>query len=195
MYEFVVLSLLIDGPMHGYKIRTVMNYIVGPFRTIAWGPLYGTLRKLQAAGMIAPLESPSGSRDIAAAGPPSKQYRITEAGRLRFQELMRVPEHREPDYQFQFGLRLCRLGLVDPAQRLALLRDYLGYCDEQLDFLTRSARDREQSTTIPANLKPWILLTLDRRRAIWEADRAWIQTHIHEMEATAQYRIPVNVAQ
>src|SRR5579859_6772473 len=131
MYEFIVLALLMAGPMHGYGIRQIMNRIIGPYRTVAWGPLYTALRKLQEAGLIEAAQDQEEAAEDGAdprGGPPSKRYRITDAGRERFQALMAVPREPEPEYEFTFGIKLARFGHVPPQERLALLRDYREYC-------------------------------------------------------------------
>src|SRR5689334_9920310 len=137
MYEFIVLALLMAGPMHGYGIRQIMNRIIGPYRTVAWGPLYTTLRKLQKAELIeaAPDEEPFAETAEMRGGPPSKRYRLTEAGRARFHALMAVPREPEPEYEFTFGVKLARMGHIPPEQRLALLRDYRNYCRARLAHL------------------------------------------------------------
>ena len=187
MYEFIVLSLLMGGAMHGYGIRQVMNRILGPYRTIAWGPLYGTLRKLQHAGLIEPAPpdepSPPGIDDQGG-GPPSKRYRITAAGHARFLELMQVPREPEPEYEVAFTLKLARFGYVPAELRLSLLHDYAQYSQAHLSHLAESASHVAASDEIPHERKTWILLTLERKRAIWEADAAWIARLIAALEAS-----------
>jgi DNA-binding PadR family transcriptional regulator len=185
MYEFIVLALLMAGPMHGYGIRQIMNRMIGPYRAVAWGPLYSALRKLQEAGLIeaVPEEGVHPGVDDGRGGPPSKRYRLTEAGRARFHELMAVPREPEPEYAFTFGVKLARLGHVAPAQRLALLRDYQQYCQAHIAHLEAAAQHIGRAHIPPLD-RPWILATMDRWRAIWAADAAWVAEQLRILEAS-----------
>lgn len=184
-----MLALLMAGPMHGYGIRQIMNRMIGPYRTVAWGPLYTTLRKLQGTGLIeaVPDEEPHIEVGGARGGPPSKCYRLTDAGRARFHALMAVPREPEPEYEFTFGVKLALMGHVPPAQRLALLHDYHDYCRARLAHLAEGI----QAVTAqrdPFPDRPWILATLDRWRAISTADAAWVEQQLHLLEATGGER-------
>ena len=44
--EFAVLGILSDGPVHGYELRKRLTDMLGPFRSLSYGTLYPTLRRL-----------------------------------------------------------------------------------------------------------------------------------------------------
>lgn len=169
--------------MHGYGIRQIMNRIIGPYRTMAWGPLYTALRRLQASGLIeAAADDAHGDEADMRGGPPSKRYRLTEAGRARFHALMAVPREPEPEYEFLFGIKLARFGHAAPEERLALLRDYRAYCRGRLDHLVEASRRLGAIPHTAVNERPWILAAMDRWRAVWEADAAWVSRLIRVLE-------------
>jgi DNA-binding PadR family transcriptional regulator len=186
VYEFIVLALLMAGPMHGYGIRQIVNRMIGPNRSVAWGPLYTTLRKLQEAGLIeaAPDETPYIDTGEYRGGPPSKHYRLTDAGRARFHQLIAVPREPEPEYDFLFGIKLARFRHVTPAERLALLRDYHEYCQSHLAHLAESSRAVATHEHMAPEDRHWILTSMDRWRAIWSADANWIERQLHLLEET-----------
>ncbi len=53
MYELIILSLLMNGPLHGYLIAKITNDIIGPWAKVSNGTLYPLLAKLEKSGYIA----------------------------------------------------------------------------------------------------------------------------------------------
>src|SRR5579871_5535110 len=45
-YELFVLGELVNGPMHGYLLREILNRVLGPYRTMSWGVLYPLIHAL-----------------------------------------------------------------------------------------------------------------------------------------------------
>jgi DNA-binding PadR family transcriptional regulator len=172
----MVLAFLAARPMHGYGLRQVANKILGPYRSVAWGPLYATLRRLKTDGLIE-LVGDAGQveADECHGGPPSKRYQITEAGRQRFFELMAVPKEPEPEYEVTMCLKIARLGRVPPAVRLEILRDYAEYCRTHIAHLSTTRDAIEAADQVPDADRPWIVLTMNRRIELWQADLAWIE--------------------
>lgn len=90
MLELAILGLLLESPMHGYELRKRLTGLLGAFRAFSYGSLYPALRRMQAAGLIA--------EDAAPAGTPVRRarrvYRLTDAGRQRFTELVADTDRR-----------------------------------------------------------------------------------------------------
>lgn len=85
MLELAVLGLLHEIPMHGYELRKRLHGTLGVFRTLSYGTLYPTLRRMLRDGLIE--EEP----EAAACGwgrRTRRVYRLTEHGRCRFAELV-----------------------------------------------------------------------------------------------------------
>src|SRR5262245_58295571 len=123
MLELAVLGLLADQPRHGYELRKRLSETLGPLWGISFGSLYPALRRLERAGAIeevddvAPAAGPvistgSLTGDLAAArvrrrARPGrrtrKAYRITDAGRRHFAQLL---TEETPDDERSFALKL-----------------------------------------------------------------------------------------
>ena len=69
--EVLTLSVLADGPQHGYAIRQELNRSLG--QTLPVGSLYPLLHRLESEGRIA-------SNDTTHRGRPRKVYRLTPEG-------------------------------------------------------------------------------------------------------------------
>jgi DNA-binding PadR family transcriptional regulator len=74
--QMLVLTVLADGPSHGYAINTAIEGLTG--RRLGPGSLYGALSRLEAHGLIQAAEGAGTAGD----GPDRyRKVRITDAGR------------------------------------------------------------------------------------------------------------------
>lgn len=99
MYELYVLVELLDAPRSAYKMRFILERLLGVHRKVSFGVLYPLLEKMEAQGFIETTEN------LDARG--KKLTRITPKGRQRFDELMRLPikpsAHLEDICLFKLG--------------------------------------------------------------------------------------------
>ena len=71
--QMLVLTVLAEGPLHGYAINTAIEELTGG--KLGPGSLYGALSRLEARGLIGPADEPAGPRER------HRTMRITDAGR------------------------------------------------------------------------------------------------------------------
>jgi DNA-binding PadR family transcriptional regulator len=60
--QTLVLCVLCDGPLHGYAINTAIEDLTGSRLSV--GSLYGALTRLEAKGLIVPLEEVARTRPV-----------------------------------------------------------------------------------------------------------------------------------
>lgn len=84
MLELAVLGLLQQTPMHGYELRKRLHDSLGVFRTLSYGTLYPTLRRMLREELIED-EPNTTARGWGRHG--RRTYRLTARGRDRFVEL------------------------------------------------------------------------------------------------------------
>ena len=142
-----ILGLLEDRDLHGYEIRRQLRDNLGILANVSFGSIYPALTRLEKAGAGAATESSAGGPGAGQSAPvpeapptgslsgelavlrarhaPSrarrgkKVYRITEAGRLLFTQLL--TEGGSIDDARSFSLRLAFARHLAPQARLALL--------------------------------------------------------------------------
>jgi DNA-binding PadR family transcriptional regulator len=164
MLDLAILGLLHDQELHGYEIRRRLRDELGLFANISFGSLYPALSRLEKAAAVTVTEStgttsavtplPStGSLSGERAGLRARRagttrgtkrsrkvYRITEQGRLLFEQLLDADEPAGTDDARSFGLRLAFARYLAPQARLALL-------ERRRSQLTRRlAADRTRAT-------------------------------------------------
>ncbi|MEG0283825.1 MAG: PadR family transcriptional regulator [Erysipelotrichales bacterium] len=83
MNELFILGELMEGMQNGYQLRNALQTILGHNRKISFGTLYPLLNKLEKNGLIIITIDESDRK--------RKDITITEAGRVRFIELMEQP--------------------------------------------------------------------------------------------------------
>lgn len=71
--QMLVLTVLADGPLHGYAINAAIEDLTG--RKLGPGSLYGALARLEARDLIQPAD------DAGASGERHRTMRITDTGR------------------------------------------------------------------------------------------------------------------
>jgi len=85
--QMLVLTVLADGPRHGYAINSAIEALTG--RKLGPGSLYGALARLETRGLIQPFD-----HDGPAAGERQRTMQITDQGRNQLrselQEMARV---------------------------------------------------------------------------------------------------------
>ena len=182
MYELIILSLLMNGPLHGYLIAKITNDIIGPWAKVSNGTLYPLLAKLEKSGYIA----------VASEGHEQRQgeriartFEITEDGRKRFHQLMMDTSSNPGEYQKFFQLKVASLFLLQPMERLHLLDHYMNYCQTHILYSRSEAKEFVEDTAgrdyrPPARLEA----TLEVFNHIidhWQAELKWVR-YLREKE-------------
>ena len=165
--EFALLSLLSQGPLHGYELRKRMTAIYGPFRALSFSVLYPQLRRMLEADLI--------EESFADSGGLSRRSRIvydlTQKGRNKISELM---QSASPD-SFEdegFEIRFAFFSPTPTKSRVRILEGRLRRLQEKAEIL----RDEVEKSPIGIDkyLQEW------RRHSLDSADReiAWLQEMI-----------------
>ncbi|HEY1652796.1 MAG TPA: PadR family transcriptional regulator [Acidimicrobiales bacterium] len=146
MLDMAILGLLEERDLHGYEIRRQLRDHLGLLANVSFGSIYPALTRLEKSGAVVATEGggPTGSDPgTTGAAPPTgslsgefavlrarrhagtrsrrgkKVYRITDAGRLLFAELL--ADGSAADDARSFSLRLAFARHLAPQARLALL--------------------------------------------------------------------------
>ncbi|HXZ03294.1 MAG TPA: PadR family transcriptional regulator [Ktedonobacteraceae bacterium] len=143
MYELIILSHLMRQPAHGYMIASIINDMIGPYARISNGRLYPLLLKLEKSGLIVPYTQASASQQ---SDRQLRTYEITEAGRLRFHELMMNTTSNPGEYQKIFLQKVSMLEFLKPSERMRLLDHYINYCQAHVLHITAEADDFAQQS-------------------------------------------------
>jgi DNA-binding PadR family transcriptional regulator len=141
MLDMAILGLLEERDLHGYEIRRQLRDHLGLLANVSFGSIYPALTRLEKAGAVVATEGltttttkvspPTGSlsgelavlrsrRHAGGRGRRGKKvYRITEAGRRLFAELL--ADGSSADDARSFSLRLAFARHLAPQARLSLL--------------------------------------------------------------------------
>jgi DNA-binding PadR family transcriptional regulator len=173
MYELFVLSLLMEQPLHGYRLHSIISTALGPLRQMSWGALYPLIRRLETDGYIEPQEDAEGRGERR-----RKVYRITDAGRHRFLELMMEPGQFDTDYEDLFTIKLISFGRVPPREQRAVLEQYRDYVRHLIHYVEAGQRHVASHPPIPVRQRPYILRAMEHRLYLLRADLHWIDEEI-----------------
>ncbi len=202
--DLAILGLLEERDLHGYEIRKQLRESLGLLANVSFGSLYPALARLEQAGAVAATEEPAAAPGGAVPFPPTgsltgeravlrarrhtgprarrsrKVYRITEAGRVLFAELLTAPA--TPDDARGFGLRLAFARHLAPQARLALLER------RRVQLLQRLHEVRAASGD--ADLDEYARSVVDHTADGVEQDIRWLDRLIERERAVQQAAPP-----
>lgn len=161
--DLAILGLLQERELHGYEIRKRLREQLGLLANVSFGSLYPALARLEASGSVESAEvPPAAGASQAPAAPPTgslsgewavlrsrrttnaksrrarKVYRITDAGRELFVELLE--RAGAADDARSFGLRWALARHLGPQARLRLLERRRAQLVQQLAEMDRPPR-------------------------------------------------------
>jgi DNA-binding PadR family transcriptional regulator len=175
MYEFIILAHLMRGPMHGYLIAKIINDINGPYTRVSNGTIYPAFARLEQQGFIA-VESPLPATRTGDREPHA--YRITEAGRDRFYDLMLDTSFQQKTYQETFFQKTGFFAFITLPERLRLIDQYILYCQShilyeqaEIDDLLKQVKPSEQTGWQREDMEGAMQHILER----WQLELTWAQ--------------------
>lgn len=168
MFEFAILGLLQQSPMHGYELRKELNQVLGGLRSISFGSLYPALKRMRAAGLIT-TDDPASGDPLPADAPPltgrrgKVVYTITAEGKERFAELVSQTGPEAYDDGRLFGVHLAFFRHTAADARLRILEGRRRTVERQREGLRSSlARTRERLDRYTIELQRHGLESVDR---------------------------------
>lgn len=175
MYDFVILAHLMRGPMYGYLIAKIINDMNGPYIRVSNGAIYPAFARLEQQGLIA-VEATSPARQPSDREPHI--YRISEAGRQRFFDLMLDTSPNQKTYQETFLQKTGFFAFITVQERLRLIDHYIHYCQShilyeqaEIDDLLKHVKPSEQTIWRREDMVGAMQHILER----WQLELAWAQ--------------------
>jgi len=162
--RLVILWLLSEGPLHGYRIKRILDE--GSLRfwfPIEIGSIYAVMRSLERGGFI---EEERVERD--GQRPERTRFRITKTGRAHFKDLLRKA-WSEPEKQSEpIDLALAARSELEEGEIVQLLTE------REQALRERLAEVAQMAPSAPASAIP------DRIRRITQAELDWVETLLAE---------------
>jgi len=180
--EMAVLGLLKDQDMHGYELRKRLGDVFGLSAAVSFGSLYPALARLEVAGAVRAVPSPSARTAQGAststaerrASRRRKVYSITLLGSQLFEELLTDSQGSSEDER-SFNLRLAFARYLPPEARLGLLEHRRAVLGERLAQLTARARARRDDR--------YMRILSERQQEALSRDVSWLDQLIQEERA------------
>lgn len=133
--EFAVLGVLSDGPIHGYGLRKRLTEMLGPFRSLSYGSLYPTLRRLVNSGSIEPVSlTPSVDSTALRSKRARIVYALTPEGKEEFEQWANRPGPGSWDDE-AFAAHMAFFSRTERRARLRILHGRRTWLDERLATL------------------------------------------------------------
>ncbi|MGB3207472.1 MAG: PadR family transcriptional regulator, partial [Crinalium sp.] len=121
MLELATLGLLLQEPLHGYRLKQQLEIFMSGCISANYGSIYPLLKRLEESGEIATQGEEEGE-----AGSNRKIYCITDQGRDRWREKMLAhPQESWVNSRSRFLIKFVFFKYLQPAERLKLLEHRL----------------------------------------------------------------------
>lgn len=176
----VVLSLLADGPNHGYELKTEFEEAVGPqWGQLNIGHLYQLLERLARDGLAVT------HRESQAVKPERVVYELTPEGHAELAEWLAAPTPRPGGYRDEFFLKVvaaARTGRRDVLDEV--LTTQRGHLMREIHNLTTLERTHRED--------PVVSLLITNARLHVEADLHLIESAEHSLPQTLKSRLPAS---
>lgn len=171
--DLVVLSLLLERPMHGYELnQELVRREVRDWAGVSRPQVYYSLRKLADGGHIGPASARAGAGPAADAGPERRVYRVTAAGRRAYAAALARPEWATQRPPPPFLTWLVLATQADPAVVARQIERRRAFLEAE------AARERATLADIRADTGPTVavaafIVSLTIRQ--FEAELAWLR--------------------
>lgn len=178
--ELLVLGVLHRGDFHPYEIkRRLSNAMVECYVDVDVGTLYYAIRQLVQHGLIE-----ATGQEAVKRGGMRTVYRITQAGKARFQELLHAQFEGDGPVCETLYAPMLFLHWTDPARVASALRGRLQRLDAAI---AEVAALRPQLQPVLATGGQHLMEHLDQQRKL---DRRWLQTVLEDVEAGRVRDVP-----
>ncbi|MBN2305794.1 MAG: PadR family transcriptional regulator [Anaerolineae bacterium] len=169
--ELAILSIVAEGPVHGYDIQTIIvQRGLRAWTNVGVSSMYYVLEKLERQGLI---ESQGEHR-----GASHREYRITSAGYGVLQTAVADLVSTPREYATGFELGLANLHVLRPPQ---IKTAFVAYRQE---LVSRLSQARERWQQLRASRAPFnVAAMFEHHVAMLEAELDWIKRFIEEWEA------------
>lgn len=173
LWSLTVLCLLRIRPMHPYEIqRLIRDYHKDEFLELKRGSLYHAIERLKSAGLIDPVETFREGRR-----PERTVYRLTELGEREVVEWLRQLLAKPVGDSTQFFAALSFLSVLSPQDAWNQLQVRAGLLVAEVAGL-----DRVLAEIVP-KIGRLFLVEIEYRRALREAELAWVKSLMEDLRA------------
>jgi DNA-binding PadR family transcriptional regulator len=173
LWSLTVLCLLRIRPMHPYEIqRLIRDYHKDEFLELKRGSLYHAIERLRSAGLIDPIETFREGRR-----PERTVYRLTELGEREVVEWLRQLLAKPVADSTQFFAALSFLSVLSPQDAWDQLQVRAGLLEAEVAGLNRVLAE------IVPKIGRLYLVEIEYRRALREAELAWVKSLMEDLQA------------
>ena len=165
MLELAALGLLIEEPLHGYRLKQQLERFMSGCISVNYGAIYPLLKRLEAQGYIMTLTEVAG-------GANRKVYQITERGRDRWrQEMLAHPHESWVNSRSRFIIKFFFFSQIEAAERVKLMQSRLMVCKLRLE-------SREEQPVEETTANPYPAIARQRHLANLRFEIEWLRAQI-----------------
>lgn len=168
--RFVILGFLMQRPLYGYEIKSIIEERMGDWADIKFGSIYYALKTLFEGGFV----TKEGTEREA--GRPERQvYAITEPGKEEFFRLLHKMWGSMAFPKYDFDLALFFIYFLKKEEVRAYLARRIAYMEKTIGYIEEHGKEISSHEYIP----PVAQALLNHSEAHFRAERDWLMD-LHE---------------
>lgn len=169
--RFVILGFLMQKPLYGYEIKSIIEERMGDWADIKFGSIYYALKTLYEKGFVTKEET---ERE---AGRPERQiYAITESGKKEFSRLLHKMWGNMSMPQYNFDLALFFICFLKKEEVRKYLAKRIAYMEGVIKYIGEHRREILSNEYVP----PIAQALLNHSEAHFLAEHDWlVKLHDH----------------
>ncbi|MGB3262748.1 MAG: PadR family transcriptional regulator [Microcoleus sp.] len=175
MLELSALGLLQWQPLHGYRLKQLLELFMSSYISVNYGAIYPLLKRLEERGQISVIAEEAGD-----AGSPRKIYGITAKGReLWRQKMLEHPKESWVNSGSRFKIKFFFFGYLEPAERLKLLEHRLRVCYIRQEYI----ESLKSEYPLTDNYQ---FAARDRCNCVLESEIQWLTEQLAQEQSVAE---------
>lgn len=148
--DIIILSQLIHGPKHGYKIKKNVSFVLGDAYKLNNNTLYPRLKKFEEMGAV------EKKVELQEGTPNRFLYSITEKGRELFQSLLQEVNEKIAADDNEFYNRLGYFSLLSEENKDKILTLRIQFLQRKLDLINEMSSVVSEEDYIPFSKQLYI---------------------------------------
>jgi DNA-binding PadR family transcriptional regulator len=144
MIEIAILGLLLQQPLHGYRLKQQLDWLMSGCISVNYGTIYPVLKRLEQQGAISVQREEQEGADPASRKVCRKIYSLTDQGRSLWQQkMLEHPQESWVNAYSRFMIKFFFFSHLTPSERLRLIEHRL--------LVSRLRLQQQQQTPLPAD--------------------------------------------
>lgn len=169
MLELSALGLLLQEPLHGYRLKQQLELFMSSCISVNYGAIYPLLKRLAEKNYVIEVTQEPGE-----AGCSRKIYQITEKGKAQWhQKMLEHPQESWVKSRSRFMIKFFFFSDLETTERVKLIKHRLMVCQLRQEYL-----DNQNGEALPRDL--YQFSAWNRAKSMLNSEIIWLKSELNQ---------------